>query len=343
TGVVGVLRGSQGRQNTGPTIMIRADMDALPFQEETGLDYASETPGKFHGCGHDGHTTALLGAAKHLATTRNFKGTVYFCFQPAEEGGAGAKAMVDDGLFERYRPDGIYGAHNWPGMPVGMMGVKSGKFLAASQEFEIQITGKGGHGARPHECRDPVVAGAELVMALQTIVSRVVDPVETAVVTVGAFHAGTDATNVIPGSAKLAGTMRSFSNPVMKKMITEMKRICRAVGQAHQVKIEPRFDVMPPYPALVNSAKEADHAMGVAQRLLGEKACIVPPQAMGSEDFAYYLLKDETSGTRVPGCFVMFGNGKSEMLHHPKYNYNDEATPFMVAYWTALVEASLPA
>ncbi|MEM7509172.1 MAG: M20 aminoacylase family protein [Pseudomonadota bacterium] len=342
SGVVGMLRGNQGRRHAGGSIMIRADMDALPMQEESGVKHASKTPGKFHGCGHDGHTACLLGAAKHLAATRNFKGTVYFCFQPAEEGGAGAKAMMDDGLFEKYPVDAVYGAHNWPSMPVGFMGCSEGKMLAASQEFYVTLTGKGGHAARPHEAHDPVVAGSELVLALQSIVSRNTDPIETAVLSVTQFQAGTT-TNVIPNSAKLAGTMRSFSNVTMKKMIAEVRRKAKAVGAAHQVTVEVTLDDKP-YPALINSKREARFAAGVMKDLLGEQHCVInPPPAMGSEDFAYYLIKDARTGRKTPGCFVTFGNGvQGPMLHNPKYDFNDEAIPHMVAFWSRLTEKALP-
>ena len=341
-GVVGKLRGSQGRQSTGGAIMIRADMDALPMVEETGLPYASTTPNRFHGCGHDGHTTCLLGTARYLAQTRNFTGTVYFCFQPAEEGGAGAKAMIDAGLFDRCPVDAIYGAHNWPSMPVGWMGCSTGKMLAGSQEFFITLTGHGGHAARPHEAKDAVVAGADLVMTLQSIVSRVTDPVETAVLSVTTFHAGT-ATNVLPEVVELSGTMRSLSNVTMKKMISALKRKAKAIGTAHGVRVDVRLDDKP-YPALINSKREALFAAGVMKDLLGAERCVIdPPPAMGSEDFAYYLIKDERTGRKVPGCFVTFGNGMDgPMLHNPKYDFNDDTIPHVVAFWSALVERALP-
>ncbi|MEM6932467.1 MAG: M20 aminoacylase family protein [Pseudomonadota bacterium] len=347
TGVVGTLRGNQGRRTKGRAIMLRADMDALPMEEETGLPYASIHPGKFHGCGHDGHTTCLLGAAKHLAATRNFTGTVYFCFQPAEEGGAGAKAMIDDGLFERYLPRSIYGAHNWPSMPVGWMGFKEGRMLAASNEFWITITGKGGHGARPHETHDPLVAGAQMVMDLQTIVSRALDPVETAVLSVTQFNAGS-ATNVIPRKARLAGTLRSFSNDVMAQMMAEIELKCWHLSMSGRFKADVKFDEKP-YPALINSPTPYKMASSVGIDLCGETQCVLnPPAAMGSEDFAYYLLDYPVKTTgkvrKVPGCFMTFGNGMGgKMLHHPEYDFNDAAIPHMVAYWSRLVETALPA
>lgn len=342
TGVVGVLRGQSNSGNASDAIMIRADMDALPMEEETGLPHASQIKGRFHGCGHDGHTSCLLATAKLLAGARDFEGTVYFCFQPAEEGGAGAKAMVDDGLFERFPVKAIYGAHNFPGLPIGMMGCTAGPMLAASQEFEIIITGKGGHAARPHQASDSIVAGSDLVIALQTIVSRVLDPVDTAVLSVTQFHGGTT-DNVIPGKVRLNGTMRSFSDKVMRKMISEMKLktrfVCRAHGVSGEVKLMPS-----PYPALVNSRLEAKFASDVMVDLLGEKACLInPPPAMGSEDFAYYLIRDPKTKKKTPGCFVTFGNGRTSAgLHNPAYDFNDEAIPYMVAFWSNLVSKALP-
>ncbi|MEM0922667.1 MAG: amidohydrolase [Pseudomonadota bacterium] len=345
SGVVGRLSGREG--DNSAAIMIRADMDALPMDEETGLPYASATQGHFHGCGHDGHTACLLGAAKHLAETRNFSGTVYFCFQPAEEGGAGAKAMIDDGLFERYPVKAIFGAHNWPTMPVGWMGCSTGRMLAASQEFYIRIFGKGGHAARPHEARDPIVAGSDLVTTLQGIVSRTCDPVETAVVSITSFVSrsnewGEPATNVLPERARLTGTLRALSNTTMAQMKRDLRARARAVAQAHRVRIEVEMDDKP-YPALINSRREAGMAARVMKDLVGAKRCVIdPPPAMGSEDFAYYLIRDKRTGIRVPGCFVTFGNGLNcPMLHNPRYDFNDEAIPYVIAFWSRLTEKAL--
>ncbi|MEM7177733.1 MAG: amidohydrolase [Pseudomonadota bacterium] len=341
-GVVGVLKGRQGDGKKGKAIMLRADMDALPMAEETGLAHQSLTPGKFHGCGHDGHTTCLLGAARRLAETRNFEGTVYFCFQPAEEGDAGARAMIESGLFDKFRTSAIYGAHNWPGTPIGFMGFKDGQMLAASNEFWIEITGQGGHGARPHQSHDPLVAGAQMVLELQTVVSRMIDPVETAVLSVTQFESGTT-TNVIPGSARLAGTLRSFSNEVMAQMVAAIEQKCHEISQRDGFEARVRFTANP-YPALINTRQNFRIAARIGQELCPEGLCLTEmPRAMGSEDFAYYLLKRAEDKPAVPGCFVIFGNGQqSKMLHHPQYDYNDAATPHMVAYWVRLVESSLP-
>ncbi|MBY8974688.1 amidohydrolase [Rhodobacteraceae bacterium NNCM2] len=341
-GVVGVLKGRQASGKKGKTIMLRADMDALPMAEMTSAPYKSVHEGKFHGCGHDGHTTCLLGAARHLAATRNFEGTVYFCFQPAEEGEAGAKAMVQSGLFRRFRTSAIYGAHNWPTTPIGFMGFKDGQMLAASNEFWIEITGQGGHGARPHQAHDPLVVGAQLVMDLQTVVSRMIDPVETAVLSVTQFEAGTT-TNVIPGTARLAGTLRSFSNEVMAQMVAAIELKCGEISLSENFNAEVKFTPYP-YPALINSRPHYKLASTVGVELCGEPMYLLDmPRAMGSEDFAYYLTNGHEGAPPVKGCFMIFGNGnESKMLHHPEYDFNDQAIPHMVAYWTRLVETLLP-
>ena len=337
-GVVGVLKGKKA--GVKRSIMVRADMDGLPMQELNTFEHKSKTDGHFHGCGHDGHTTCLLGAAKHLAATRNFDGTVYFCFQPAEEGGAGAKAMMDAGLFKKFPCQAIYGAHNWPTMPVGMMGFREGPMLAASNEFWITIKGQGGHAARPHQAHDPLVVGAQLVMDLQTIISRMRDPVETAVLSVTEFHAGTT-TNVIPGEAKLAGTLRSFSNDMMKMMVDAIELKCREISLSEHFEAEVVFSEKP-YPPLSNTTREYQRALAVAQEATGNKALPQIPLAMGSEDFAYYLQEDTVTGKTKPGCFMIFGNGDSKMLHNQHYDFNDESIPHMVHYWTCLVEKLLP-
>ncbi len=332
TGVVGVLHGRDGPG--GPAIMLRADMDALPIDEATGLAYASENPGVMHACGHDGHTTMLLGAARQLAETRNFAGTVYFCFQPAEEGGAGAKAMLDDGLFERFRPRAVYGMHNWPGLPVGEFAVKDGPVMAAAGEFTITITGTGSHAARPHEARDPIVAGAQLVTALQTVVSRVVDPLQPAVLSVTRFSGGR-AHNVIPDKVELLGTIRTFDEELYARIQGEIERIAGRLAEALRVGVEVTFGANP-YPPTVNDAGEADFTESVLRATFGDGPVRRGHEpSMAGEDFAFLARE-------VPGAYVLIGNGDSAPLHHPAYDFNDSATPLGVTYWTSLVERALP-
>jgi hippurate hydrolase len=332
TGVLGVLHGRGGPG--GEAILLRADMDALPIEETTGAAYASTRPGVMHACGHDGHTTMLLGAAKHLAATRNFDGTVYFCFQPAEEGYAGAKAMLDDGLFERYRPRAVYGMHNWPGLPVGEFAVKDGPVLAATGQFTVTVTGKGSHGAEPHSGRDPIVAAAHLVTALQSIVARVVDPLQPAVLSVTAFNAGS-AFNVIPGEAVLKGTIRTFDEKVRTLVIDEMDRICAQIGAAFAVGVDVDRGTVA-YPPTINDAREADFAESVMRDVFGDDAVHRGhPPTMAGEDFAYFSRE-------VPGAYVIIGNGDSAPLHNAGYDFNDAAAPLGVAYWARLVEKALP-
>jgi hippurate hydrolase len=332
TGVIGVLHGRGG--SGGAAIMLRADMDALPIDEATGLPHASTNPGTMHACGHDGHTTMLLGAAKHLAETRNFDGTVYFCFQPAEEGGGGAKAMLDDGLFDRYRPRAVYGMHNWPGMPVGQFAVKDGPVLAAADAFTITITGSGSHAARPQDARDPIVAGAQLVAALQTVVSRVIDPLQPAVLSVTSFTSGSTH-NVIPDKAVLLGTTRCFDDGVQQQLVDEMDRLCAQIGAAMRVEIEIARNPIP-YPPTINDPAEADFAEAVMRETFGDANVVRGhPPTMAGEDFSFFARE-------VPGCYVMIGNGDSAPLHNPGYDFNDEAAPLGVAYWACLVERALP-
>ncbi|MDT8345970.1 MAG: M20 aminoacylase family protein [Thermohalobaculum sp.] len=333
TGVVGVLHGRGGPG--GLAIMLRADMDALPIHEASGVAHESLEPGKMHACGHDGHTTMLLGAARHLAATRNFAGTVYFCFQPAEEGGAGAKAMLDDGLMRRFPVSSVFGMHNWPGTPAGHFAVQEGPVLAAADEFTITITGKGGHAAKPHLARDPIVAGAALVSALQSIVSRVVDPLEPAVISITQFHAGSTH-NVIPESAMLMGTTRTFSDEVQKLIHAEMDRICAEIGRAFGVAIALERGAVP-YPTTINDPAATDFTEAVLRDIFGDaRVTRGHPRTMGGEDFAFLSRE-------VPGCFVLIGNGDSAPLHHPAYDFSDEAAPAGVAFWSGLVERALPA
>ena len=332
TGVVGVIRGRSN--NSGKVIGLRADMDALPIQEETGLPYASTIPGRMHACGHDGHTTMLLGAARYLAETRNFDGTVVLIFQPAEEGGAGAKAMIDDGLMDRWGIQEVYGLHNQPGLPVGSFALRPGPLMAASDRIYITIHGKGGHAAKPHCCIDPLLAGAHVVTALQSIVSRNVDPLESGVVSICMFHAG-DTQNVIPATAKLTGTARSLQphiRDLLEKRIVEVTKATAAMFGAEADVVYQRD-----YPVTRNHEREAQFAASVAAAVAGpDNVNTAAPPVMGGEDFSFML-------EARPGAFIFMGNGDSAGLHHPAYNFHDDAIPYGVSYWVRLVETAMPA
>ena len=329
-GVVGSLTSGSGSRSIG----IRADMDALPIAERTGVSYASQYPGIMHACGHDGHTTMLLGAAEQLARSKNFSGTVHLIFQPAEEIGfnSGAERMLAEGLFERFPCDAVYGLHNHPGYPVGKMMFRSGPFMAACDTVNITIHGKGGHAARPHMAVDPILVAGSLVVALQSIVSRSIDPNETAVVTIGSLHSG-HASNVIPETARLEMSVRSFDAGVRKILEERIRTLVEhhATGYGARAEIE----YVPGYPVLVNHDQETAFALSVAKELLGEENVIdnLPPIS-GSEDFAYFLQQK-------PGCFLRLGNGDSAALHNPAYNFNDQSLTFGAAYWTRLVERYL--
>ncbi|NEW97319.1 M20 aminoacylase family protein [Rhodopseudomonas sp. BR0G17] len=334
TGVVGVIRGAR-QAGTGDlkAIGLRADMDALPIVEATGLPYASKVPGKMHACGHDGHTAMLLGAARYLAETRNFAGDAVMIFQPAEEGGAGAAAMIDDGLMERFGIDQVYGMHNGPGIPVGAFAISPGPVMAATDAIDIRIEGHGGHAARPHLCVDPVLAGAQLITALQGIVSRNVDPFEAAVLSMCEFHAG-NARNVIPQYAELKGTVRTMTAEVRDMVEQRVRDVVAGVAQVTGTRIELTYDRG--YPVLVNHMAETDVAIQVARDIAGESNVVPLPPLMGAEDFAYMLEKR-------PGAFVFIGNGDSAGLHHPAYDFNDEAIVYGTSYWVRLVETQLAA
>jgi hippurate hydrolase len=333
TGVVGTLAAGTGTRAIG----LRADMDALPIAEETGLPYASEVPGKMHACGHDGHTTMLLGAAEHLAATRRFCGTVHLFFQPAEEHGidSGARAMIEDGLFERFPCDAVFGAHNHPGAAAGTLLFRKGPFMAAGDKALITIEGVGGHAARPHMTVDPVVVGASIVMALQTIVSRNVDPTQAAVVTVGTIHGGT-AVNAIAGTLKLELSIRSFSEAVR----TQLKRrlVALVEAQAASYGARARIEYIEGYPVLVTSEAETEFAIDVARELVGAEHVVEEAGLqMGSEDFAFMLQQR-------PGTFVRIGNGPGEdgcLLHNPRYDFNDDILTIGAAFWARLVERYL--
>jgi hippurate hydrolase len=329
-GVVGSLRvGSSNR-----SVALRADMDALPIPEATGKPWASVKPGVMHACGHDGHTTMLLGAAQQLAKTRQFNGTVHLVFQPAEEAGkgSGAQRMIEDGLFERFPCDAIFGLHNTPGVPAGTFGFGSGPFMSASDTAHITIHGRGGHAARPHQTVDPVLIAGSLVMALQSVVSRNIDPRQTAIVTIGSLHAGS-ATNVIPDTATLGLSIRSFEAEVRERLEERIRALVTGHVQGYGGTVEIVYERG--YPVVVNSEAETRFAAQVAEELVGAERVVAPfPPVTGSEDFAYYLLKK-------PGCFFRLGNGDGAMLHNPTYDFNDEILTVGAAYWTRLAERYL--
>jgi len=335
TGVVGTLKAGEGTKSIG----LRADMDALPIIEQTGKPYASETHGKMHACGHDGHTTMLLGAARHLARTRRFNGTVHLYFQPAEEHGvpSGAQRMIEEGLFDRFHCDAVFGVHNHPGAQPGTFLFRKGPFMAAGDQVSIAIEGVGGHAARPHLSVDPVVVTASIVMALQTIVARNVDPAQPAVVTVGSMHAGT-VNNVIPNRATLELSVRSFSPQVRELLKRRIGELVEAQAASYGAKATVSY--VEGYPVVVNSDAETEFAAQVARELVGEENVV--PHAdllMGSEDFAFMLQER-------PGTFLRIGNGAGEdgcMVHNPHYDFNDKNLPVGAAYWARLVERWLAA
>jgi amidohydrolase len=333
TGVVGVLKAGNGEGSIG----LRADMDALPIREATGRPYASTMAGKMHACGHDGHTTMLLGAARYLAETRNFDGTVYFIFQPAEELDGGARVMMEEGLFERFPASRLFGLHNWPRAPLGTFGMRPGPIMAAADRVEIKVKGQGGHGAMPHLCRDPLVAAAQIVVALQTVIARNVDPVAQGVVSITQCHGG-DADNVIPEMVTLRGTCRSFTAEVRALLERRIDEVARGIAAAHEVAASVTY--VRGYPATVNSEAETDLAADAAADVAGEERVdrAVAP-VMGAEDFAYML-------ERKPGAYIFMGGGGDDdapMLHSPDYDFNDEALPYGASYWAKLVERLLPA
>jgi len=330
TGVVGIIKGKS--DTSGRTIGLRADMDALPIHEETGVDYASKTPGAMHACGHDGHTAMLLGAAKYLAETRNFDGTVAVIFQPAEEGGGGGKEMVDDGMMERWNIEEVYGMHNWPGVPTGSFAIRSGPFFAATDIFEIKINGRGGHAAKPQETVDPTVLASHMVLALQTIASRNADPVKSIVVSVTSLETSSKAFNVIPDTVTLKGTVRTLDPEI--RDLAEARMTAIVEGTATMFGGTARLDYTRNYPVMVNSDEQTEFAAEVARAVSGD--CAEAPLVMGGEDFAFM------SNAR-PGAYILVGNGDTANVHHPKYNFNDEAIPAGCSWWAEIVERRLPA
>ena len=332
TGVVGTLRGSQPG---GRAIALRADMDALPMPEANGFAHASQNPGRMHACGHDGHTTMLLGAARYLAETRNFAGTVHFVFQPAEEGGGGGQVMVEQGLFDKFPVEEVYGMHNMPGLPAGSFAGRVGPMMAATDRFDIVVKGRGGHAAQPHKTVDPVVLGAQIVNALQTITSRTADPVESLVLSITEFHAGS-AYNVIAEEAVLRGTIRSFEPALRKLAEDRLRAIATGIAAALGGSAEVTF--LPGYPATRNPAHQLDKALSVASLVAGPGNVIddVAP-TMGGEDFAYML-------EAKPGAYIFIGAGEEvegRKLHQVNYDFNDEILPLGASYWAQLVETVL--
>lgn len=333
TGVVGTLKMGDSQKMIG----LRADMDALPMSELNEFPHHSRHPGKMHACGHDGHTATLLGAARYLAENANFDGTVVFIFQPAEEAEGGAAKMIEDGLFNLFPVDAVYGLHNWPGIPVGQMAVMPGPVMAGTCGFEIIVRGHGCHAAMPHQGIDSIVTASQLIQALQTVVSRKLHPCDAAVVSVTQFHAGGEAWNIIPEEVVLRGTIRSFKPEVQQLVEQSIERLCNGVASANDAQINVRFDHR--YPATVNSQAETEHSRQAAQSVLGKENVLndVLP-SMGAEDFSYMLLEK-------PGCYVWLGNGPGTggcTLHNPHYDFNDEILGLGISYWVTLVQNQLP-
>lgn len=333
TGVVGIINGKNSSSDN--VIGLRADMDALPIHETSGVAHASKTDGKMHACGHDGHTAMLLGAAKYLCETRNFNGRVAVIFQPAEEGGGGGDEMVKDGMMDKFKIKEVYGMHNWPGMDVGKFAIRSGPLMAAADQFDITVTGKGGHAAAPHKGIDPTVIASQLMLSLQSIVSRNVDPLENAVVSVTSFNTDTVSYNVIPQTVSLKGTVRTLTTEVRDMVKGRMETLVEHTAKAMDATA--KFEYHYGYPVSVNAEEQANFAAGIAQKVSGPanvETNVTP--VMGAEDFSYML-------NARPGAFIFMGNGDTALLHHPDYDFNDEAIPHGCSYWVQLVEEAMPA
>ena len=328
TGVVGLIR---GREPGDMTVGLRADMDALPILEESGAAWSSETPGAMHACGHDGHTAMLLGAAKYLAETRNFAGTVAVIFQPAEEGGAGGREMCEDGMMERFGITEVYGMHNWPGRPVGSFAIRPGAFFAATDQIDVVVRGKGGHAAKPQETVDSTLVAAHLVVALQSVVSRNADPVKEIVVSVTSVESSSKAFNVIPATVRLKGTIRTM-DPAMRDLAERrITEIAAGIGATFGAEVE--VDYIRGYPVMANHEAQTEFAAEVAREVAG--ACEDAPLVMGGEDFAFMLEER-------PGAYILVGNGDTAPVHHPKYDFDDEAIPAGASWWARLAERRMP-